>query len=255
MVAFSPDWPGNSASRHEWPKCVKCMPILCAGRVFGGTEVVRWLLAVALGFGLAVAPPAGAVPGVCPPFCDAIPDSAWPVSSSLPLYAQYQWPGLGGLAVTARSPRFVFEELCASPAVPADPRAYVVAERAEIGNGPGQWRLRSQVLHWRGPVGWSGPLARSVVEDATARLRSCQATGVSPSITTAGAEQLAAVISVAGQKVVHQYLLADPSSGTVVELALWTELPAQVPWPGAADAQVLDALAAPLCQAYLGSCR
>ncbi|MCV7280560.1 ATPase [Mycolicibacterium flavescens] len=220
---------------------------------------MRWLLAVALAsVGLAVAPhPAGAAPGVCPPFCDTIPASAWPVSSSLPLYAEYAWPGLAGLAVSARSPRFVFEELCASPAVPADPRAYVVAERAEIGNGPGQWHLRSQVLHWRGPVGWSGPLARSVVQDATARLRSCQATAplVSPSITTAGAEEMAAVISVGGQKVAHQYLLADPSSATVVELALWTDLPAQVPWPGAADAQVLDALAAPLCQAYLGSCR
>lgn len=216
---------------------------------------MRWLLAVALGFGLAVAPPAGAVPGVCPPICDAIPDSAWPVSSSLPLYEVYRWPGLAGLAVNVPSPRFVFEEWCASPAVPGDPRAFAVAARAQIDNAPGHWHLRSQTLHWRGPVGWTGPLVSSVVEDATTRLRACQATGVSPSITTADAEQMAAVISVAGREVVHQYLLADPASGTVVELALWAELPAQVPWPAVPDAEVFDVLAGPLCRAYLGSCR
>jgi hypothetical protein len=77
----------------------------------------------------------------------------------------------------------------------------------------------------------------------------------SPSLTTAGEEDLAAVISVAGRLVAHQYLLAQPTSSTVVELALWSTLPLQVPWPAVADMQVLDAMAAPLCAAYLGSCR
>jgi predicted nicotinamide N-methyase len=53
----------------------------------------------------------------------------------------------------------------------------------------------------------------------------------------------------------HEYLLAHPNSSTVVELALWASLPAQVEWRAAADAQVLDAMAAPLCGAYIRSCR
>ncbi|KUH99692.1 ATPase [Mycolicibacterium acapulense] len=225
---------------------------------------MRLLLAVALAaFGVALTvapvpgPPARAVPGVCPPICDAIPDVAWPAPSALPLASVYRWPGLAGLAVTAPAPRFLFEELCASPPVPADPRDYVVAARAQVTNPAGQWQLRAQVLHWRGDVAHNGPLTRSVLGSAQLRLRTCQLTAplVSPSITTADPERLAAVISVSGQKVVHQYLLAHPTSGSLVELALWSTLPLQVPWPPVPDAQVLDALAAPLCEAYLGSCR
>lgn len=225
---------------------------------------MRLLFAVALAtFGLALTagpvpgPGARAVPGVCPPICDAIPDAAWPASSSLPLASVYSWPGLAGLAVNAPAPRFVFEELCASPPVPGDPRDYVVAARAQVNNPTGQWQLRAQVLHWRGDVAHNGPLTRTVLDSAQLRLRTCQLTAplVSPSITTADGERVVAVISVAGQKVVHQYLLAHPTSGSIVELALWSALPLQVPWSAVPDAQVLDALAAPLCEAYLGSCR
>ncbi|WP_326545138.1 ATPase [Mycolicibacterium sp. ND9-15] len=221
---------------------------------------MRLLLAVAvaaLGLAVAPGPPADAVPGVCPPICDAIPDPAWPVSSSLPLYSVYRWPGLAGLAVTAPAPRFMFEELCSSPPAPADPRDYVVAARAQVANPAGQWQLRAQVLHWRGDVAHNAPLTRSVLDTAESRLRTCQMTAplASPSVTTADAEQLAAVISVAGQKVVHQYLLAHPTSGSIVELAMWSAVPVQVPWAAPPDAQVFQALAGPLCEAYLGSCR
>ena len=216
------------------------------------------LLVVALAaFGLAFAPRVDAVPGVCPPICDAIPDSAWIAPSEIPLYSVYRWPGLAGLAVTAPAPRFVFEEFCAAPPVPADPRAYVVAAKSTVTNPAGQWQLQAQVLHWRGPTAQTGPLVQSVLGAARTRLRTCQLTAplVSPSVTTAEPGRIAAVISVAGTTVVHQYLLAHPASGSVVELALWSLLPAQVGWPAVPDRQVLDALAAPLCQAYLGSCR
>ncbi len=225
---------------------------------------MRLVLAVALAtVGLALTavpvpgPSARAVPGLCPPICDAIPDVAWPQSSALPLFPVYRWPGLAGLAVNAPAPRFMFEEFCASPPLPGDPRDYVVASRAQIANPAGQWQLRAQVLHWRGDVADNGPLTLSVLESAQTRLRTCQLTAplVSPSITTVEPERMAAVISVAGQKVVHQYLLAHPTSGSIVELALWSTLPLQVPWPAVPDAQVLDALADPLCEAYLGSCR
>jgi hypothetical protein len=37
---------------------------------------------------------------------------------------------------------------------------------------------------------------------------------------------------------------------------MWTTAaPPQVPWPAVRDGAVLDALAAPLCTAYIGSCR
>ena len=223
---------------------------------------MRLLLAVALATcGLAIVPSAGwsarAVPGECPPICDAIPDAAWIAPTSIPLYPVYQWPGLAGLAVTAPSARFGFEALCDSPPVADDARAYAVAARSVVLHAEGQWNLLVQVIHWRGDTATGGPTALTTLETARSRLRDCQSTAVaaSPSITTNDRGRIAAVISDAGHQVMHEYLLAHPDSSTVVELAMWSTLPAQVDWPAVADAQVLDEMAAPLCNAYLGSCR
>jgi hypothetical protein len=223
---------------------------------------VRLMLAVALATcGLAIAPIAGwqarAVPGDCPPICDAIPDSAWVDPTAIPLYPVYRWPGLAGLAVTAPSPRFGFEALCTSPPVANDPRAYAVAARSVVLHPEGQWNLLVQVVHWRGDTATGGDTALTTLETARSRLRDCQLTAAltSPSITTNDPERIGAVISDAGDQVMHEYLLADPDSSTIVELALWSSLPPQVGWPAVADAQVLDAMAAPLCSAYIRSCR
>jgi hypothetical protein len=219
------------------------------------------MMAVALATcGLAFAPtgtPAYAVPGVCPPICDAIPDSAWIAPTSLPLYPVYRWPGLAGLSVTAPSPRFGFEALCDSPPVASDPRNYAVAARSVVLQPEGQWNLLVQVIHWRGDAAHGGPTTRAVLDTARSRLRDCQSTSAqaSPSVTTTDPEHIAAVISEAGSQVMHEYLLAHPESSTIVELAMWSALPPQVDWPPVGDAQVFDALAAPLCSAYLGSCR
>ena len=48
-------------------------------------------------------------------------------------------------------------------------------------------------------------------------------------------------------------LLVDPRSSTISEL-LFTRAPALPAWPVAPDAQVFDAMSAPLCAAYLASC-
>ena len=223
---------------------------------------MRLLLAVVVAAcGFVIAPsaswPAHAVPGVCPPICDAIPDSAWIAPTSIPLYPVYRWPGLAGLAVTAPSPRFGFEAMCGSPPVADDPRAYVVAARSVVLNPEGQWNALVQVLHWRGDTVTGGPTALSMLETARSRLHDCQTTAAkaSPSITTSSPTRIAAVISDAGHQVMHEYLLAHPESSSAVELAMWSSLPPQVDWPALADAQVFDALAAPLCSAYLGSCR
>jgi hypothetical protein len=219
-------------------------------------------MAVALATcGLTIAPSAGwparAVPGECPPICDAIPDSAWIVPTSIPLFPVYRWPGLAGLSVTAPSPRFGFEALCGSPPVANDPRSYAVAARSVVLHQEGQWNLLVQVIHWRGDTATGGPTALSTLGAAKSRLRDCQSTAaaVSPSITTDDQRRIVAVISDAGRQVMHEYLLAHPESSTIVELAMWSSLPPQVDWPAVADAQVLDAMAAPLCNAYLGSCR
>jgi hypothetical protein len=213
-------------------------------------------LLAACALALALSTPADAVPGECPPTCDAIPDSAWIEPAGLPLYPVYRWPGLAGLAVTAPAPRFAFEDLCASPPLPGDARDYAVAARATVPNPVGQWQLQTQVVHWRGDIAHGGPTASATLEQARARLRACQATAplASPSLRTNDVDRLAAVISLAGQRVMHQYLLVHADSNTVVELALWSTLPPQVPWSAPPDAVVLDAMAAPLCSAYLGSC-
>jgi hypothetical protein len=223
---------------------------------------VRLLLAVALATcGLTIAPSAGwpahAVPGECPPICDAIPDAAWIAPTSIPLYPVYRWPGLAGLAVTAPSTRFGFEALCGSPPVANDARGYAVAARSVVLHAGGQWNLLVQVIHWRGDIATGGPTALTTLETARSRLRDCQSTAdtASPSITTNDRGRIAAVISDAGKQVMHEYLLAHPDSSTVVELAMWSTLPPQVDWAVVPDAQVFDAMTAPLCNAYLGSCR
>jgi hypothetical protein len=55
--------------------------------------------------------------------------------------------------------------------------------------------------------------------------------------------------------VLHQYLLLNPDNSTVVEVAMWATTPPRVDWPPVSDAQVLDAMGAPLCTAYIDSCR
>jgi hypothetical protein len=182
---------------------------------------------------------------------------AWIAPTSIPLYPVYRWPGLAGLAVTAPSPRFGFEALCGSPPFADDARAYAVAARSVVLHQEGQWNLVVQVLHWRGDTATGGPTALTTLETARSGLHDCQSTAAhaSPSITTDDRGRIAAVISDAGRQVMHEYLLAHPDSSTVVELAMWSTLPPRVDWPAVADAQVLDAMAAPLCAAYLGSCR
>ena len=89
---------------------------------------------------------------------------------------------------------------------------------------------------------------------ATSALQSCQRTNpaASPSLTLAEPDRFAAAVS--GPVILHEYLLADPVSSTLTELALWTDSPAAAPWPAVADAGVLDSLGTPLCAAYIGSC-
>jgi hypothetical protein len=213
------------------------------------------LTAVVLAAGIGVAAPVSAEPAAtCPPACNRIPATAWIGPSAIPLDSVYSWPELAGLAVTARSPRFRFEELCATPVPATDPRRYAFAERAEVTHPSGQWQLHAQVMHWPGETWRGGELAQQTLTAAAAALKNCQAgnPGASASLVVDEPDRIAAAIS--GPVVVHQYLLADPVNSTVTELALWSQAPVQTPWPALTDTAVLDALAAPLCTAYVGSC-
>jgi hypothetical protein len=204
---------------------------------------------------VALAPPVSAEPaGNCPPVCNRIPETAWIAPSSIPLDSVYAWPKLAGLAVTARAPRLRFEEVCGIPPLPGDPRNYAVAERVSVSNPRGQWQLQAQVLHWRGETWLGGELAQGTFAAAVQSLRDCQAgnPAASASMIVDEPDRFAAVIS--GPVVLHEYLVADPVNSTVTELALWSEGPAQTPWPAVTDTAVLDALGAPLCTAYIGSC-
>jgi hypothetical protein len=199
---------------------------------------------------------ARADPETCPPVCDRIPDTAWISSSAIPLNSTYRWPWLPGLAVPitgTATPRFRFEEICATPAFPQDTRNSAVASRATVTNPQGQWQLRAQVLHWRGDTAHGGQNASSVAGVAAAALRGCQlgAAAESPSVTVDEPNRLAAVIS--GPVIMHSYLVAHPENSTISELTLWSSEP-QVPWPVISDAQVLDAMTSPVCAAYIGSC-
>src|ERR1700761_8854583 len=103
-------------------------------------------------------------PETCPPVCDKIPDTAWISSSAIPLNATYHWPAPAGSAVPltgGATPRFRFEEVCATPAFPQDTRNSAVAGRASITNPQGQWQLQAQILHWRGDTARGGQSASS----------------------------------------------------------------------------------------------
>lgn len=223
------------------------------------------LAALVLSAGAVVAPVPGPVPSAgaepydCPPACDTIPDSAWIAPQAVPLAAEYGWPPLAEVARAATAPRFRFEELCETPPVHLDPRGYAVVERAVVveqaaGTG-GRWQLQAQVLHWRGETWWAGQRAAEVFDTAVAALLACQRTnpGASPSLTAEEPGRIAAVV--AGPVVLHQYLVVNPANSTISELALWSTAPPSTPWPPVADEAVLDALDAPLCVAYIGSCR
>jgi hypothetical protein len=115
------------------------------------------------------------------------------------------------------------------------------------------------VMHWRGETWRGGQLAAAVFDKAVAALRGCQLTSplTSPSLTTDTPNRMAAVISgvLPGQAVLHEYLLVNPYNSTVVEVALWATTPPRIDWQPVSDPQVLDAMAAPLCTAYIDSCR
>jgi hypothetical protein len=199
---------------------------------------------------------AHADPETCPPACDRIPDTAWISSPAIPMNSTYHWPALAGVAVPmtgTATPRFRFEEVCATPAFPQDTRNSAVAGRATVTNSQGQWQLQAQVLHWRGDTARGGQSASSVFGFAAAALRGCQlgAAAESPSVTLDEPNRLAAVIS--GPVIMHTYLVAHPENSTLSELTLWSSEP-KVAWPVISDAQVLDAMTSPVCAAYIGSC-
>jgi hypothetical protein len=202
--------------------------------------------------------PAPAEPETCPPVCDQIPATAWIQQRAVPLNPTYGWPTLSGLAAqvtgVGAGPRFRFEELCGAQPPAQDPRAWAVAARATVTHPDGQWQLKAQIVHWRGDTARGGAIASSVFGNAVAVLRGCQlgAPSQSPSITTGEPNRMAAVIS--GPVIMHTYLVAHVASSTISELTLWSPGPPQVPWPSTADNQVLDAMTAPLCEAYIASC-
>jgi hypothetical protein len=210
------------------------------------------LVACVSSSGIAVADPE-----TCPPVCDKIPDTAWISPSAIPLNSTYHWPSPAGSAVPltgAATPRFRFEEVCATPALPQDTRNSAVAARSTADQPRGQWQLRAEVVQWRGDTTRGGQSATSALDLAAAALRGCQlgAATESPSVTVDEPDRLSAVVS--GPVIMHTYLVAHPENSTLSELKLWASDPVQLPWPIISDAQVLDAMASPLCTAYLGSC-
>jgi hypothetical protein len=200
---------------------------------------------------------ARAEPETCPPMCDQIPDTAWISAAAIPLNSTYHWPSPAGSAVAmtgGATPRFRFEEVCATPVFPQDTRNSAVAARATADNAAGQWQLRAEVMHWRGDTARGGQNAKSVFDIAEAALRGCQlgAAGESPSVTVDEPNRLSAVIS--GPTILHTYLVAQPENSTISELTLWGPDPVQPPWPIILDGQVLDAMSSSVCAAYVGSC-
>ena len=226
-----------------------------------GVVPVRVILAMLAVGGFAVTlivvVPTHADPETCPTVCDQIPNTAWIQQRAVPLDSVYNWPALAGSSVPltgAGTARFRFEDLCATPSAPQDARDSAVAARVTITHPDGQWQLQAEVLHWRGDTARGGSIAAGVFSNAVTALRGCQQRGPaqSPSITSDEPNRMAAVVS--GPVIMHTYLVAHVASSTVSELTLWSSGPPQPSWPAMADDPVLNAMAAPLCDAYIASC-
>jgi hypothetical protein len=219
-------------------------------RVILATMLVAGRLAVAL----TVVMPARADPGNCPPVCDQIPDTAWINPRAVPLDSAYRWPTPAGQAAALTGTTLRFEDVCAASTSPRDDRVSAVASRVTVAHPDGQWQLQAEVLHWRGDTARGGQLAAAVFNNTTAALRGCQqgAPQQSPSVTADAPNRLAAVVS--GPVIMHSYLVAHVASSTFSALTLWSTRPPQLPWPSISDDAVLDAMTAPLCEAYIASC-
>lgn len=220
--------------------------VMLATMAFAGSLVVAFIVVV----------PARADPQTCPPVCDQIPGTAWIQGRSVPLDSVYRWPAPAGAAapVLGATPRFRFEQVCATPPFPQDSRDAAVAARVTITHPAGQWQLQALIVHWRGDTARGGAVAGAVFGTAVTALRACQlgAPAQSPSITDDEPTRMAAVIS--GPVILHTYLVAHVASSTISGLSLWSSGSPQVPWPVISDAAVLDAMTAPLCEAYIASC-
>ena len=201
--------------------------------------------------------PASAEPETCPPVCDQIPNTAWIGQRAVPLNSVYNWPALAGLAVqvTGSGPRSRFEELCgARRGAAGSPR--LGGRRSCHGGPPGR------AVAITGRRSCTGAVIRHTVVRSRRRCSAMPSPRCAAAswgrrcsrrrVTVDEPNRMAAVIS--GPVLMHSYLVAHPASSTISELTLWSSGPPQVPWPSMADNQVLDAMTAPLCDAYIASC-
>ena len=214
----------------------------------GGTSDVRLLLALAVATcGLVIAPstPASRRARRVPADLRRHPrfgvDRARPRRRCTRCITGRAWPDLPSRRPRRGSPS---RRLCARRRSLGDARDYAVASQATVAEPAGPMAAagaghalarghRSVRADGDGrPSSWPGPGCE------TARSPRRWHPRRSPPATRSA---LAAVISVAGQRVMHQYLLAHPASSTIVELAMWSTLPPLVRWPAVPDAQVLDA--------------
>ena len=130
-----------------------------------------------------------------------------------------------------RAPRFGSRRLARTPPVPATPATtrWRRAPSCRTRRASGSCRRRSCTgagTPWR-----AGRPRRRRSETPVAALRDCQLTAplrLAVAHHRRARRGSAAVISVAGRACMHEYLLADPRSSTIVELALWSTLPPQV---------------------------
>jgi hypothetical protein len=204
--------------------------------------------------------------GNCPPACTQIPDAAWIDPAATPLYDDYRWAPLAPLSEPVSKPRFKADELCAAGPQTSDERDGSLAARIILPNPPGQWQLQVQILHWRGDPWIAGQRASAVMDAATSLLRNnCSFNSPGVSVTRIAeqnlpggnpGQSLTATITEIGTspQVAHVYLISDLRNSTVVELAMSSTSPPAVDWPTINDDQLLAAMVAPLCTAYVNSC-
>ncbi|MFI6445180.1 hypothetical protein [Kitasatospora sp. NPDC050543] len=200
---------------------------------------------------------AGATAGTAD--ASGVPASAWIAAADIPLAAAYHWQPPAGAAATAKNPKFQFEQLCRSTRAPENDLGDwkgPAAQASLVAGNRADWQVKQTIIHFPGTSSMGAQMASSLYRGLEEELKACGTSvrGATAKVTgtsnpTDGNSDLAATVTVpvqGGTSTLHVYL--SLTGRVVTELALWSDRPAH-PWAAPADADVLKALAAPICPA------
>ncbi len=191
-----------------------------------------------------------AIPAVAEP--KSLPDSVWANPRDVPMDHASHWASLSRNAVSVDRPAFWSANLCFSlgESLPQSPES----ASATVSSDESGWTAVEVIAHWPGDTYVTDQYASTVYRSLRARLDRCfNAIGAQVSVTDLSSGHAATVTLPAQgskQPQYHLYVVQQPGTGTVAELAVTNAVTGAVgsSWVEADDHQVLRGVATPICR-------